>query len=381
MKLAFVIQEIYPGAGQTQNISEIIKYLSSVHEDWSFDVLAYRIVYPIVEGLRRKNVCVVRIDQYYSSIILRKKLSSKLSEYDLVYIKGSFPYVFPASSSDKPFILVIHQRDSPSMFKSYGAKLKIAATNAITGHLIKKPTALVTVSEELSRYYSEKYRVNPIAIEDQISDSFFVSTAREFPSFSRQVKLISVGAWDEGGHKRQDFLLRHFASALDTYKNMKMTLVGLLPENVPKLSLLSSQLGISENTMIRGYVPEPELLQLLLESDIYATATTYEGFYRPVVEAFATGMPALVYDARSEVKNMSHCAATNHILKSKAGLLYKDSSTFVEGIEKILQDYSVYSDRAKKYAQSFTSKNMGKKTDTLIESLISSSTSRGNSFS
>ncbi|MEM3859863.1 MAG: hypothetical protein QW478_10740, partial [Candidatus Micrarchaeaceae archaeon] len=212
MKIAFLIQQIHPSAGQTFTISEIIGYLSKVHEDWLFDVLTPEITYPLPLGLKGKNVSIIRINGLYRNILFPGKLANKLANYDVIYVKGSYPYVFPASRSGRPNILCVHQIDSPRLFRSISQKIRILATNVLTGYVIKKPTVVVTVTDELAAFYSERYGIDAKVIEDQIPDIFYVNSKRDEPEKEGKIRLLSVGPWDGfKGRKRQHLLLKYFA--------------------------------------------------------------------------------------------------------------------------------------------------------------------------
>ena len=120
---------------------------------------------------------------------------------------------------------------------------------------------------------------------------------------------------------------------------------------------------------LKGYLVEKELVEEYINSHIYVTATTYEGFYRQIVESFATGMPALVYDSRKILNEQSSCAAVNHVLKSGAGELFSDSVSFIAALIKILTNYSEYSSKARIYAKLFSREVVGVKTERLLESM------------
>ena len=128
-----MIQQIHPNAGQTYDIREIIKYLKTIHKDWEITVLTARIPYFNMEDLAIDLVNIKKIDQLYSSMVFRRKLAKMLKEYDIIYIKGSYPYVFPAVQSGRPTILVVHQMDSWHLFSGFSKKLRITITNVITG--------------------------------------------------------------------------------------------------------------------------------------------------------------------------------------------------------------------------------------------------------
>ncbi len=371
MKLAFLIQKLHPAAGQTYTISEIIKYLSSAHKDWQFDVLSPVIDYPITDAMKAENVRVNKIDQLYSSVIFSGRFAKRLREYDLIYVKGSLPYVFPASRSGRPNILVVHQPDSPKLFRSFDMKFRVIAANILIGFVLKRPDAVVTVTKELADFYFHKYGIKLKVIEDQFSNSFFEMEARVYPVRDGEVKLLSVGYWDGyNGRKRQDILLKYFSTAVDHISNLRLTLVGLSEESLKELRNLSSNYGISERITLKGHLSEPELINEYASNDVYATATTYEGFYRQIIEAFATGMPALVYDARKMGREQSQFAAVNHLLNSKGGELYDSPASFVNSLEKILRNYQEFSDKARLYAQRYRSDVIGKKTEILISELI-----------
>ena len=81
-------------------------------------------------------------------------------------------------------------------------------------------------------------------------------------------------------------------------------------------------------------------------------------------------MPALVYDSRLNVNDLSSAASVNHILKSGAGELFSDSESLKRGLEKIIENYQKYSVSAKVYSLRFTCEIIGEKTYELMVNLI-----------
>jgi glycosyltransferase involved in cell wall biosynthesis len=371
MKIAFLIGEIRANAGQTHDIAEIIKYLLSCHPDWEISVLTPRIVLPVVEGMNDKRVHIVKLTQYYSAIFLKHHLVRIFRDYDLLYIKGNYPYIFPAVNSGKKTILVLHQIDSPKLFKGLTQKLKIIASNFMTPFVLRKVDSLVTVTQELKEFYEKRYKVKINVIEDQISDIFFTSVVRTIPRDSEVIKLLTVGYWDGfNGRKRQDILIKSFAEITKSNPKLHLTLVGLNSDNIEQLRNISEELSLKEKIEFKGYLGETELLEEFKRNHIYVTATTYEGFYRQIIEAFATGMPSLVYDSRLVVSDPSQCASSNHVVKSKAGMLYRDSSSMLQGIRTITQNYNLFSLNGINYAENFRSSVVGKKTAEHIYGLL-----------
>ena len=372
MKVAFLISEVHPAAGQTHTIAEIIKYILSTHPEWEISVLSPKIFYPLVEGINDRRVKIMKIGQYYSAILLRGGMSEMLRDYDIIYIKGNFPYVFPAVKSGRPTVLVIHQMDSPKLFKGIVPKMRIFAANLMTGYTIRKPGTIVTVTDELAAFYNKKYEVKAQVIEDQISDTYFGQQVRMAPDESKYIRLLTVGNWDgPNGRKRHDVLLRYFADCIKTRSELRLSMVGLSNENLKVLGQLSENMHIKDYVTLKGFIDEEELIQEYVSNHVYVTATTYEGFYRQIVEGFATGMPALVYDSRKIIKEPSSCASANHVLKSGAGDLFSDSESFTSALTKIIANYSEYSGKARIYAKLFSREAVGVKTERLLESMAS----------
>jgi glycosyltransferase involved in cell wall biosynthesis len=371
LKIAFLIGEIKINAGQTNNIIEVVNYLNKYFRNCEITIYTPKIGETESELFLNSRVDVKKINEYYRCLVFRKKLSNDLKQYDVIYVKGSFPYVYPATKSGKPNILVLHHMDSPKLFPMVSKKIRIIAANFLTGFVIRKPTEVITVSEELGQFYKQKYGRNVHVVEDQISDIFFEPFHRTFPSSKDEVRLLSVGYWDGyNGRKRQHILLSYFKDVLSVYKNAHLFLVGLGESEISELNKITKFLGISNNVSLEGYLPLEELRSMYLSEHIYVTATTFEGFYRQEVEAMAMGMPVLAFDSREIVKNLSATASVNHVMKSNAGKLFKDSKSMIKGIKEILEQYETLSTNGKTYAIRYSSEVVGKRSAELIEKLV-----------
>lgn len=381
LKIAFLIGEIHPNAGQTYTIAEIIRYLLSAHPDWEISVLTHRIYYPLVNGIDDNRVKIIKLNQYYRAMIFRGKLARMLMKYDILYIKGNYPYVFPAIKSRKPTVLVVHQIDSPKLFTKVIPKIKIILANIMTGYVIKKPNIVVTVTDELASFYQKKYGIKLHLIEDQIPDLYFSSQRKSAISEHEIIRLLTVGHWDGyNGRKRHEVLLSYFAVAVKSMPNIRLNMCGLSTVNVKELSKLVVEMNLLGKVNLKGYMKDEELYSEYLSNDIYVTATTFEGFYRQVVEGFATSMPALVFDSREFVGDPSSSAAVNHVVKSGAGEIYNDTETFILSLKKIIGNYFDYSNKAKMYASNFSSQVVGKKTEEMIRNAVSHCNRKERSF-
>ena len=118
------------------------------------------------------------------------------------------------------------------------------------------------------------------------------------------------------------------------------------------------------------YISDVELSKEYLENYIYVTATTYEGFYRQIVEGFASGMPALAFNSTLVTDELANAASANHIIKSGGGRLFEDSESFLSSLDDILDHYLEFSQNAYNYSKRFSKEMIGYKTDQLINGIL-----------
>ena len=82
-------------------------------------------------------------------------------------------------------------------------------------------------------FYERKFGLEVNVIPDQISDLFFVSSQRNNPDRSKEIRLLTVGNWDGmNGRKRHDALLSYFADAIKVLSKLHISMVGLSKDNI-----------------------------------------------------------------------------------------------------------------------------------------------------
>ena len=203
------------------------------------------------------------------------------------------------------------------------------------------------------------------------SDIYFNHKKRDSVSPSATIKLLTVGNWDGyEGRKRHHILLRFFADATKQIPSLHLSMVGLSSGNIEELREICQDMGISKNVDLQGYLSDLELSKEYLENYIYVTATTYEGFYRQIVEGFASGMPALAFNSALTTDEVASAASANHINKSGGGRLFEDSESFLSALKDILDHYHEFSQNAYNYSKRFSKEMIGYKTDRLLNEIL-----------
>ncbi len=146
---------------------------------------------------------------------------------------------------------------------------------------------------ELARISEDRIRV----IYEAAAGSFFPSKDKErFLSLRNKYGipydfLLYVGALDY--HKNIDGLINAFS--LCRFQDIGLVLAGVKndPQYFNFINKLIAELKIKERVYILDYIPQEDLAGLYNMSKIVISASLYEGFGLPVLEAMACGRPVI----------------------------------------------------------------------------------------
>jgi glycosyltransferase involved in cell wall biosynthesis len=103
--------------------------------------------------------------------------------------------------------------------------------------------------------------------------------------------LITVGRLV--GRKSTDQLIR-LVSALGNIK-VRLVVIGSGP-NLTALQHQANELGVANQIIFEGFIPEQRKVDLLAAADIYVSTSQHEGFGLVYLEAMAQGLPIVCYD-------------------------------------------------------------------------------------
>jgi len=142
--------------------------------------------------------------------------------------------------------------------------------------------------------------------------------------------VLYVGS--ETKRKSVPELVSAFADILDEIPNATLIKVGgpQHPNSRERTMAAVQEYNIEDRVVFTGYVPEEDLPYLYNLTDVFASASKFEGFGFPFVEAMACGTPVIGYDR-----------TTGPELISKGGFLVDDLDQMVATLCQLLTEQSV----------------------------------------
>ena len=203
--------------------------------------------------------------------------------------------------------------------------------------------------KELEKIYSGiQIKKLPYAIDlDRFCIGNGNSIRKKLGIYNRKM-LLYVGRM--AGNKRVDIIIRSMIEIKKTIPDIVFVCVGNteFPHNreYKNLMELSKKIGVINNVIFTGSVPDEELPEYFRAADVYVTSSLHEGFCIPILEAMACGKPTIASNctALPETQGDGGCvfAPGNHIDMAKIVIeilennyLYKNLSS--NGINRAKQ--------------------------------------------
>ncbi len=275
-----------------------------------------------------------------------KKVNStakKLSEFDEV-IAHQYPMTLIASKAKKKYSsikYVYHDAGVayPWLFRSIVERIYIRIFSFLSYWSIKNADEIVFISGFLRQEMKKKASRDGIVEYVKIDTKRFhkgIDGSRIRKKYSLSFpSLLYVGRISP--HKNIHGLIKAFNLVRKHFPDAKLIIVGKqtfgsymkeLESLAKSLPNSSSSPGPSSSVIFTGFVPDKELPEYYAACDLYVTASLWEGFDIPIVEANAVGKKAVAYGIGSH----------KEVLKD--GLLVDELTpeALAEGIIKILQE-------------------------------------------
>jgi len=166
--------------------------------------------------------------------------------------------------------------------------------------------------------------------------------------------------------KSIDIVIMAFNEVIKKNPVTKLMIIGDGPER-DNLEKLVSKLNIQDNVIFTGFLQKEELVNALLATDIFLTASKTENMPVAVMEGMAAGLPIVAVDA----------LGTPEIVKDGVNGFLTQPDDYMEMAEKTLQllkDEETSRKFAKasiEFSSNFSQENMGKALEKIYLKLLS----------
>ncbi|NLC26521.1 MAG: glycosyltransferase family 4 protein [Fastidiosipila sp.] len=233
---------------------------------------------------------------------LRLKLFQKLyKEYSDLHGKPDLIHVhFPTMLLTNEIIDFIKENNIELVLTEHWSKVqekKISQEQAVVlAHAVSVAKMTVCVSEGLKNSVKEltKHQDNEkiTVIPNMISEEFFQPFER---NKKRNDDFVFTYIGSLRPIKRVDLLIESFQDLLKHNKTLVLNIVGDGPERKSLEGLVHND--FDNQIKFWGNQPKDKVFEILTETDIYVSASHYESFGVPFIEALAMGIPVIASDS------------------------------------------------------------------------------------
>ena len=340
--------EIVEGAGQTTRLSQITRLILPSHRSAIVTHHVEKYTSALFENI---EVCVSKA---YHTSFLDMNLVDYFKKFDIIVIQSGIPFFFAALKSHVPTIYVLQQPDPVFLFSGKTRINRLAARLVERPILLNRADAFIGISPWVAKWYKDHFNIDSMVIPDSFDLSVFKPKKQSGISSAKYPKLLCVGDWDGfNGRKQTHKLIEMVRDFLKEYPDGQLSLVGLSQNHLSDLSSFAAKIGVVNGLRLVGKVDVDDLVNEYTSADVFVTATLVEGFYRPLIEAFACGVPAVVRDA-SNLYDQVCLSTLHHVRASGAGAIYDGSAqSFLGAIENVLNNHNEYSRLGVNYSSRF----------------------------
>lgn len=189
--------------------------------------------------------------------------------------------------------------------------------NIINKFTIRKADKIVTVSEDMRRFYIENDKIPNDKIVsiynscdlDKINEASKEEIDKYKEIFENKKVVISLGRFIK--QKCQWSLIKAFSKIVEEHKEYKLVIFGR-GEEKEYLQKLIDGLKINENVFLLNFVSNP--YKYLKNSEIYVCSSLFEGCSNSILEAMAVGLPIIATDCEYGNKEILSSNGENGIL-------------------------------------------------------------------
>ncbi|WP_311746344.1 glycosyltransferase [Proteus penneri] len=228
-----------------------------------------------------------KINYELKNIILHKNI-------DVVISQGFRSDISLPKSVIPKKISILHNYIYPDYRHEYGL-VKSIVMSLLHINALKKVDTVISVSQSVSEYIKLKYNLNSKYIRNGVKEK---EEKKSLRNEQKIINLVYVGNLDK--RKNVKALLKSF-DMLDG--NFRLHIVGSGPEE----EKLRKQYSFNSKIIFEGYSNHVD--DILYKSDIFISASTFEGLPMAVLEALSIGIPCILSNIppHNEIINLNKC--------------------------------------------------------------------------
>ncbi len=246
------------------------------------------------------------------------KMSSKLKEFDLI-ISHQYPMNWFAFITKKfhnvKYTYYNHGVSYSNTFSNPFEKLYLFFFKCMTRVTVQNVDSAISVSDFLRKEFKKETGIESIVVYNKIDTERFHKGVkgmgiRKKYNLKKDPTILYVGRISP--HKGVHLLIEAFNSVKKEVLSAKLLIVGkhTFGGYSDKLKNMSDK-----SVIFAGYVSDDELPYYYAACNVYATASLWEGFDLPVVEAQACGKPVVAFNncSHPEVVKIGRLVEENNI--------------------------------------------------------------------
>jgi 1,2-diacylglycerol 3-alpha-glucosyltransferase len=266
-----------------------------------------------------------------------KKCTEQLKDFDRV-VAYFYPLTWVASRAKKKYGVKYTYWNAgvayPYLFRNFFERLYMKLFLYFVKLSVKNADSAISISKFMQRELKKETGLDSTVKYIEIDKERFhlgidrTKIRKKYGIKDKDPVLLYVGRISP--HKGVDLLIESFNLILKEKPNAKLLIVGkqTFGDYAKELKELAEKVN-SKAIIFTGFVPDEELPYYYAACDVYTTATLWEGYDLPVVEAQACGKPVVAFDLASHPE----------VIKNGILVKPKDVEGFAEAIIKILEKY------------------------------------------
>lgn len=338
MKIAFVTERMILGFGVDLVVDNVAQGLAELGHDVTVFAINVDKTFKGRKYKIEKFPCSLiwnPLKQEYVAYKAMPFIKNIENEFD-VFLFETFPFYFFPAFIKKPCIIVDHGVSS-SLGMDWKTKIRLNYSKITKDYFdFIFADRIITVSSYLKnilpKYARKKTDVIYNGVDHYLINSTINSDVEIFKKSigikSDEKLLLYVGRLnnDKQPYKGVNDLIDIYKKVKIKNSKIKLLMVGFGDDDDKKTLE-------KEDIIIYPNAPVEMMPVIFSSSDVYVTATKWEGFDLPLVEANSFGKPSVCYDIgphREVIKN------------NESGYIVKDKSSFIKKVLNLCEDEKLY---------------------------------------